>query len=36
MLYPIFPQLGPREKPFADGGDPGYYREGFLSIQKGI
>ena len=28
--------MGPRERPLITGGDPGYYREGFLQIQKAI
>nr|QUF59428.1 ATP-binding cassette transporter Abca3-2 [Brachionus angularis] len=36
LLFSIFPILGPREKNEIEGGDPGYYREGFLSIQKAI
>jgi ATP-binding cassette subfamily A (ABC1) protein 3 len=36
LLYSLFPVLGPREKTNQYGGDPGYYREGFLSLQKAI
>ena len=36
LIYSIFPILGPREKGLFTGGDPGYYREGFLQIQKSI
>lgn len=36
FIYSLFPILGPRERSHPDGGDPGYYREGFLSIQKAI
>lgn len=36
LLYPILPVLGPRESKKTDGGDPGYYREGFLQLQKSI
>nr|QUF59427.1 ATP-binding cassette transporter Abca3-1 [Brachionus angularis] len=36
LLFSIFPILGPREKNDFEGGDPGYYREGFLSLQKAI
>lgn len=28
--------LGPREKNSMEGGDPGYYREGFIAVQKAI
>lgn len=28
--------LGPREKSKIDGGDPGYFREGFIQLQKAI
>nr|QNH67859.1 ATP-binding cassette transporter subfamily A member 3 X2 [Brachionus rotundiformis] len=36
FIYSLFPILGPREKNEVEGGDPGYYREGFISIQKAI
>nr|QNH67858.1 ATP-binding cassette transporter subfamily A member 3 X1 [Brachionus rotundiformis] len=36
FLYPFFPVLGPRNKGQNEGGSPGYYREGFLSLQKSI
>ncbi|KAK6165163.1 hypothetical protein SNE40_023607 [Patella caerulea] len=32
--FPVFQRVGPREKNYSCGGDPGYYREGFLSIQQ--
>ena len=36
LLYSLFPVIGPREKGSVEGGDPGYYREGFLQLQKAI
>lgn len=36
FIYTLFPILGPRERDHEEGGDPGYYREGFLAIQKAI
>nr|UOU03312.1 ATP-binding cassette subfamily A3-1 [Brachionus rubens] len=36
LLYPFFPILGPREGKQKEGGSPGYFREGFLAIQKSI
>lgn len=36
FIYSLFPILGPRERGQEEGGDPGYYREGFISIQKSI
>nr|QNH67917.1 ATP-binding cassette transporter subfamily A member 3 X1 [Brachionus plicatilis] len=36
VLYPFFPVLGPRNKDLDDGGSPGYFSEGFLSLQKSI
>ena len=36
LIYPILPVLGPREKNNVEGGDPGYFREGFVQIQKAI
>uniref|UniRef100_UPI00398EE067 phospholipid-transporting ATPase ABCA3 isoform X2 n=1 Tax=Pristiophorus japonicus TaxID=55135 RepID=UPI00398EE067 len=33
FLFPLFPVPGPREPRFNDGGNPGYYREGFLATQ---
>lgn len=36
FIYSLFPILGPREKSKSDGGDPGYYREGFLAVQWAI
>nr|APD26538.1 ATP-binding cassette transporter subfamily A member 3 X1 protein [Brachionus koreanus] len=35
-LYPFFPVLGPRNKEQINGGTPGYFAEGFLSLQKSI
>ncbi|XP_066546484.1 phospholipid-transporting ATPase ABCA3 [Amia ocellicauda] len=32
-LFPLFQLPGPRERKDAEGGTPGYYREGFLSVQ---
>ncbi|XP_051877159.1 LOW QUALITY PROTEIN: phospholipid-transporting ATPase ABCA3 [Pristis pectinata] len=32
-LFPLFQLPGPREQYFRDGGNPGYYREGFLATQ---
>lgn len=36
LIYSLFPILGPRERNLITGGDPGYYREGFVQIQKAI
>jgi ATP-binding cassette subfamily A (ABC1) protein 3 len=36
FIFNLFPILGPRESGQTEGGDPGYYREGFLAIQKAI
>ena len=36
FIYSTFPILGPREKSMNDGGDPGYFREGFLPLQLAI
>lgn len=36
FVYSLIPILGPREKQDKYGGDPGYYREGFLHIQNQI
>ena len=36
FAYPIFQFLGPREDRKPKGGDPGYYREGFLYAQNGL
>uniref|UniRef100_A0A4W3HEL0 ATP binding cassette subfamily A member 3 n=1 Tax=Callorhinchus milii TaxID=7868 RepID=A0A4W3HEL0_CALMI len=33
FLFPFLPLPGPREPYFKDGGTPGYYREGFLTLQ---
>ncbi|XP_077475481.1 phospholipid-transporting ATPase ABCA3 [Stigmatopora argus] len=35
-LYPLFQLPGPREQYYADGGTPGYYREGFLAVQHAV
>ncbi|XP_007499573.1 phospholipid-transporting ATPase ABCA3-like isoform X1 [Monodelphis domestica] len=35
-LFPLFPSLGPREPLYPDGGDPGYLREGFLTLQHAV
>ncbi|XP_004706220.1 phospholipid-transporting ATPase ABCA3 [Echinops telfairi] len=35
-LFPLFPTLGPREPAAADGGEPGYIREGFLAVQHAV
>ncbi|XP_055954385.1 phospholipid-transporting ATPase ABCA3 [Patella vulgata] len=36
LNFPVFQRVGPREKNDSCGGDPGYYREGFLSIQQAV
>ena len=36
FAYPIFQFIGPREGRKSKGGDPGYYREGFLYAQNGL
>ncbi|XP_063510981.1 ATP-binding cassette sub-family A member 17-like isoform X2 [Pongo pygmaeus] len=36
FLYPLNPCQEPREFPFADGGSPGYNKEGFLAIQYAV
>ncbi|CAF2062271.1 unnamed protein product [Rotaria magnacalcarata] len=36
LLYPIFPIVGPRNSRNNTGGTPGYYQEGFLSLQRAI
>ncbi|XP_074202604.1 phospholipid-transporting ATPase ABCA3 isoform X2 [Camelus bactrianus] len=35
-LFPLFPNPGPREPTSADGGEPGYIREGFLAMQHAV
>ncbi|XP_015346371.1 phospholipid-transporting ATPase ABCA3 [Marmota marmota marmota] len=35
-LFPLFPNPGPREPAFPDGGEPGYIREGFLAVQHAV
>nr|XP_031542926.1 ATP-binding cassette sub-family A member 3 isoform X3 [Vicugna pacos] len=35
-LFPLFPNPGPREPTSADGGEPGYIREGFLAVQHAV
>ncbi|XP_043832232.1 phospholipid-transporting ATPase ABCA3-like [Dromiciops gliroides] len=35
-LFPLFPTPGPREPLYPDGGDPGYIREGFLTVQHAV
>ncbi|CAF0870807.1 unnamed protein product [Adineta steineri] len=36
LLYPLFPIVGPRSSNDSKGGTPGYYREGFLAIQRAV
>lgn len=36
QLYPSSPTKGPREKQDIHGGEPGYYREAFLTLQNAI
>jgi ATP-binding cassette subfamily A (ABC1) protein 3 len=36
LIYSLFPILGPRDKKSTEGGDPGYFREGFVVVQKAI
>lgn len=36
LIYSLFPILGPRDKNAIEGGDPGYFREGFVVVQKAI
>ena len=35
-MYPVFQVIGPREINNSFGGDPGYFREGFLALQHAI
>ncbi|KAJ6625432.1 hypothetical protein lerEdw1_014790, partial [Lerista edwardsae] len=35
-LFPLFQLPGPREPKSIDGGNPGYYREGFLTVQHAV
>ncbi|XP_059204278.1 phospholipid-transporting ATPase ABCA3 [Centropristis striata] len=35
-LYPLFQLPGPREQYDKDGGTPGYFREGFLTVQHSV
>ena len=35
-VYPVFQVIGPREINNSFGGDPGYFREGFLALQHAI
>lgn len=35
-LFPLFQLPGPREPKSNDGGNPGYYREGFLTVQHAV
>jgi len=36
LIFPKMDTLGPREKNFDYGGEPGYFTEGFLTVQKTI
>uniref|UniRef100_H0XNJ0 ABC transporter domain-containing protein n=1 Tax=Otolemur garnettii TaxID=30611 RepID=H0XNJ0_OTOGA len=36
ILFPIIPSIGPRNPLEADGGYPGYIREGFLAVQHSL
>ncbi|XP_012587102.1 PREDICTED: ATP-binding cassette sub-family A member 3-like [Condylura cristata] len=36
LLFPVIPTVGPRNPDNADGGDPGYIREGFLAVQHSL
>ncbi|XP_036595474.1 ATP-binding cassette sub-family A member 3-like [Trichosurus vulpecula] len=36
LLFPVFVFSGPRQASLADGGLPGYFREGFLSLQHAV
>lgn len=35
-MYPVFQVIGPREINNTFGGDPGYFREGFLALQHAL
>ncbi|UJR37958.1 hypothetical protein I4U23_030642 [Adineta vaga] len=36
LMYPVFPIVGPRNRNSSTGGTPGYYREGFLAVQRSV
>ena len=36
MQYPEFQTPGPRQKEMNEGGQPGYFQEGFLAIQYAV
>ncbi|XP_072454007.1 phospholipid-transporting ATPase ABCA3-like [Notamacropus eugenii] len=36
LLFPVFPESGPRNPEFDDGGAPGYFAEGFLAVQHAV
>ncbi|XP_076997713.1 phospholipid-transporting ATPase ABCA3-like isoform X3 [Tamandua tetradactyla] len=36
LLFPPLPSIGPRDSNMADGGYPGYIREGFLAVQHAL
>ncbi len=36
LIFPVFPVVGPRAKEDFTGGDPGYFKEGFIQVQKAI
>ncbi|XP_074138830.1 phospholipid-transporting ATPase ABCA3-like isoform X3 [Sminthopsis crassicaudata] len=36
LLFPVYLGVGPRQAAQVDGGLPGYYREGFLSLQHAV
>ncbi|XP_036605129.1 ATP-binding cassette sub-family A member 3-like [Trichosurus vulpecula] len=36
LLFPIFPDSGPRNPESDDGGGPGYFAEGFLTVQHAV
>ncbi|XP_057605512.1 phospholipid-transporting ATPase ABCA3-like [Hippopotamus amphibius kiboko] len=36
LLFPVVPSQGPRNLAQTDGGDPGYYKEGFLLVQHAL
>uniref|UniRef100_A0A3Q1GTA6 ATP-binding cassette, sub-family A (ABC1), member 3b n=1 Tax=Acanthochromis polyacanthus TaxID=80966 RepID=A0A3Q1GTA6_9TELE len=35
-LFPLFQLPGPRERKYNEGGTPGYFREGFLTVQHAV